>query len=270
MFKTQCDKNAISEGAALLILPDFFFGDVEQIYQNDLELGDEGVRGTTSYCHAVQFIVQRYGADHYIDRAVQDFENVRQKHDGDETVYARGLRSKAKCFGGVSCEADIITRFIRDLDPATKPLLLAELNSGLRSCRTFYDVIGSGAGFGDFQRTMVHRASRRQKTTQNWRHRMDRVSSIEPAPAQELSAIHIQIREAKMQSCCFKRKNQVQKPIICSYLQLRMEGRTVRKFLIHRSSRLRKPPLRRISMTSTLYTASSTRRNVSKTMRCVR
>ena len=38
MFKTQCDKNAISEGAALLLLPDFLVGDAKQVYQNDLEL----------------------------------------------------------------------------------------------------------------------------------------------------------------------------------------------------------------------------------------
>ena len=48
IFKTQCDKNAISEGAALLVLHDFLFGDAEQVYQNELELGDEGVGGITS------------------------------------------------------------------------------------------------------------------------------------------------------------------------------------------------------------------------------
>ena len=67
MFKTQCDKNAISEGAALLLLPDFLFGDAEQIYQNELELGDQVIGGITSYCHAVQFIRRRYAADRYID-----------------------------------------------------------------------------------------------------------------------------------------------------------------------------------------------------------
>ena len=72
MFKTQCDKNPISEGAALLLLPDFLTGDAEQVYQNDLELGDEGVGGITSYCHAVQFTLRRYAADRYIDRAVEE------------------------------------------------------------------------------------------------------------------------------------------------------------------------------------------------------
>ena len=181
MFKTQCDKNAISEGAALLLLPDFLVGDAEQTYQNELELGDEGVGGITSYCHAVQFILRRYGADRYIERAVEEFENVRQKDDEDETAYARRLRSKAKCFGGVYSEGDLITRFIRGLDPALKPLLSAERKYGLRSCRTFYDVVDRAAGLGDSKRAMVHRATRRQKTTQNLCHCMDRVSSIEPA-----------------------------------------------------------------------------------------
>ena len=122
MFKAQCDKNAISERNALLRLPDFLFGDAEQIYQNELELGDDGVGGITSYCCAVQFILRRY---RYIDRAVEGFENVRQKDDEDETVYARRLRSKAKCSGVVYSEADLITRFIRGLDPALKPLLSA-------------------------------------------------------------------------------------------------------------------------------------------------
>ena len=180
-FKMQCDKNAIPEGAALLLLPNFLVGDAEQVYQYELELGDEGVGGITSYCHAVQFILRRYAAHRYIDRAVEEFENERQKDDEDETAYARRLRSKANGFGRVYSEADLITRFIRGLDPAVKPLLSAERSSGLRSCRTFYDVVDRAAGLGDSQRAMVHRAPRRQKTTQNLRHRMDRISSIEPA-----------------------------------------------------------------------------------------
>ena len=181
MFKTQSDKNAISEGAALLLLPDFLIGDAEQVYQNELELGDEGVGGIISYFHAVQFIMRRYEADRYIERAVQEFENIRQKDEEDETAYSRRLRSKAKCFGGVYSDADLITRLIPGMDPARKPLLPAEPNYGLRICRTSYDVVERAAGLGDSQRAMVYRATRRQKSTQNLRHRMDRVSSIEPA-----------------------------------------------------------------------------------------
>ena len=181
MFKTHCDKNAILEGAALLLLPDFIFGDAEHIYQNELELGDEGVGGITSYCHAVKFILRRLSADRYIDRAVEEFENVRQKNDENDTAYARRLRSKAKCFGGFYSEADLITRFIRGPDPALKSLLSAERNFGLRSCRAFYEVVDRAAVLGDSQRAMMHKATRRQKTTQNLRHRMDRVSSMEPS-----------------------------------------------------------------------------------------
>ena len=78
-------------------------------------------------------------------------------------------------------------------------------------------------------------------------------------PAQGRSALHRQTRAAKMQSCCCKKKNQMQKLITCSYRQRRMERRTGRKFLIHRTLRLRKHPLRRISMPSTLYMAYSRR-----------
>ena len=101
MFKTQCDKNAISEGAALLLLPVFLVGHAEQLYRNELELRDEGVGGITSYSHAVQFILRRYAADRYIDGAVEEFENVRLKDDEDETAYVRRLRSNAMCFGAV-------------------------------------------------------------------------------------------------------------------------------------------------------------------------
>ena len=55
MFKTQCDKNDIAEGAALIILPDFLAGAAETTYLNELELGNEGFGGISSYCHAVQF-----------------------------------------------------------------------------------------------------------------------------------------------------------------------------------------------------------------------
>ena len=106
---------------------------------------------------------------------------MRQKDDEYETAYARRLRSRAKSFGGAYSEADLIARFVRVLDPALKPLLSAERNSGLRSCRTLYDLVDRAAGLGDSQRAIVHRATRPRKETPNLRHRMDRVSSIESA-----------------------------------------------------------------------------------------
>ena len=98
MFKTQCDKNDIAEGAVLIILPDFLAGAAETTYLNELELGNEGFGGISSYCHAVQFLLRRFAADWYIDRAVEDFESVRQKDEEDETTYAQRLRAKARCF----------------------------------------------------------------------------------------------------------------------------------------------------------------------------
>ena len=73
----------------------------------------------------------------------------------------------------------LITRFIRGLNPALKPLLPAERNAGLRSCRTFYDFVDRAAGLGDSQREMVHKATRRSKTGNQTRHRPDRVHSVE-------------------------------------------------------------------------------------------
>ena len=164
MFKTQCEKNDIAEGAALIILLDFLAGAAETTYLNELELGNEGFGGINSYCHAVPFLLRRFAADRYIERAVEDFESLRQKDEEDETTYAQRLRAKAPCFGAVYSETDIITRFIRGLDPSLKPLLSVERNAGLRSCRTFYDVVDRAAGLGDSQRQMVHRATRRSKT----------------------------------------------------------------------------------------------------------
>ena len=83
------------------------------------------------------------------------------------------------------------------------------------------------------------------------------VSNLQPA--QGRSAIHRQTRAAKMHSCCCKKKIQVQKLIICCYLQRRMEWRIVRKVLIHPSSRLSKHPSRQMSMPSTLYMANTRR-----------
>ena len=179
MFKTKRDKNDIADGAALIILPDYLAGAAETTSLNELELGKEGFGGISSYCHAVQFLLRRFAADRYIDRAVEDFESVRQKYDEDEKTYAQRLRAKARCFGAVYPDTDIITRFIRGLDPALKPLLSAERNAGLRSCRTFYDVVDRAAGLGDSQRQMEHKATRRSKTGNQKRHRPDRIHSVE-------------------------------------------------------------------------------------------
>ena len=179
MFKTQCDKNDIAKGAALIILPDFLAGTAETTYLNELELGNEVLGGISSYCHAVQFLPRRFAAYRYIDRAVEDFESVRQNDEEDETTYAQRLRAKARCFGAVYPEKDIITPFIRGLDPAQKPLLSAERNASVRSCRTFYDVLYRAAGLGDSQRQMLHKATSRSKTGNQSRHRPDRVHSVE-------------------------------------------------------------------------------------------
>ena len=86
MFKTHCDKNDIAERAPLIILPNFLAGTAETTYLNEVELGNEGFGGFSSYCHAVHFLLRCIAADRYIDRAVEDFESVRQKDEEDETT----------------------------------------------------------------------------------------------------------------------------------------------------------------------------------------
>ena len=139
MFKTHCDKNDIAERAPLIILPNFLAGTAETTYLNEVELGNEGFGGFSSYCHAVHFLLRCIAADRYIDRAVEDFESVRQKDEEDETTYAQRLRANARCFGAVYPETHIITRFIRVLDPTLRPQLSSERNARLRGFRTFYD-----------------------------------------------------------------------------------------------------------------------------------
>ena len=75
-------------------------------YLNELELGNEVFGGISSYCHAVQFLLRRFAADRYIERAVEDFESVRQKDEEEETTYAQRMRAKAGCIGAVYPETD--------------------------------------------------------------------------------------------------------------------------------------------------------------------
>ena len=159
MFKTQCDKNDIAKRAAIKILLHYPVGAAETTYMNELELGNEVVRGISSYCHAVQVLLRHFAADKYMYWGVEEFESVRQREEEDETTYAHSFRAKARCFGAGYPETDIITRSIPGLDRSLNTLLSVERNAGLRSCRMFYDLIDRAAGLGDSQRQYCSRRS---------------------------------------------------------------------------------------------------------------
>lgn len=123
LFKAQCDSNGISEGGALLLLPNFLDGEAYELFMSNQDLGEECTGGFATYPEAVQFLLRTYAREAYIETAVEEFDRLAQKSDETELDYSRRLREANRKLGSAYPEEELIRRFIRGLDPTIKPLL---------------------------------------------------------------------------------------------------------------------------------------------------
>lgn len=177
-YKKQCDRNNVTEGAALVLLPNFLKGEAKESFEANFELGEDGTGGFQTYPGAVQHLLRMYATDGIIERVVEEIDNLRQREDETERQFATRLRQKARSCGPVYSEADLITRFLRGLSPDLKPLLRAQRHD-FRGPRAFYDFVERATAAGDANRALIARYAKRPKDAA----KSNKVFAVQPTSA---------------------------------------------------------------------------------------
>jgi hypothetical protein len=95
-FKTACDHNAVSEGAAFYLFQYFLSGQAKQefrAYSGSSKLNPmEGSGHLYLYAEAVQWFLTTYAREAVLADAYRDVTAIKQKADEDEVVYGNRLR----------------------------------------------------------------------------------------------------------------------------------------------------------------------------------
>ena len=178
-LKVQSDLNNLTEGIVCLFLPEFLEEPArsEFLAYNDVGTGT-GVM--YSYPQAIQWLLNRYAMDRYLEPAIDQFERARQRDEEEENAFGLRLFKMAATFGGAYRERDLISRFIRGLSSTLKPLLTAErAQANFSDCKSYSQVVERACTLGESHRALadtIYRRSRRasrptaslQKTV-NWR-----------------------------------------------------------------------------------------------------
>ena len=87
-LKTQLDNNQISEGAALSIIPDYLEPTRDDFLRH-CDLGDDVPGGFDSYPGAIQYLLQTYAKDAYLEEALVELEDIKQRESETEREYSR-------------------------------------------------------------------------------------------------------------------------------------------------------------------------------------
>lgn len=123
LFKAQCDNNRITEGGALILLPNFLEGEAYELFMSNQDMGEDNTGGFATYPEAVQFLLRSFAREAYIETAVEAFDRLTQNREETELGFSRRLREANRKLGSAYSEEELIRRFIRGLDPSVKPLL---------------------------------------------------------------------------------------------------------------------------------------------------
>ena len=146
-LKTQLDNNRISEGAALSIIPDYLEDPARDDFLRHSDLGDDVPGGFDSYPGAIQYLLRTYAKDAFLEEALVELEDIKQRESENEREYLRRLMTAVYRLAGAITETDRITRFIRGCR--------ADIRAALRTVRAenptrSYDYfVERAAGFGN-------------------------------------------------------------------------------------------------------------------------
>ena len=163
-LKVQSDLNNLTEGTAFLFLPDFLEEPArsEFLAYNDVGAGT-GVM--YAYTQAIQWLLNRYSKDRYLEPAIDQFERARQRDHEEENDFGLLLFKMAATFGGAYREHDLISRFIRGLSSTLRPLLTAErAQADFSDCKSYSQVVERACTIGESHRALadtIYQRSRR-------------------------------------------------------------------------------------------------------------
>jgi hypothetical protein len=126
-FKTACDHNAVSEGAAFYLFQYFLSGQAKQAfreYSGSSKLNPmEGSGHLYLYAEAVQWFLTTYAREALLADAYRDVTAIKQKADEDEVVYGYRLRKTSLRCGDIFTERTLTSLYIDGLLPYSQHLV---------------------------------------------------------------------------------------------------------------------------------------------------
>ena len=178
-FKRTCDEHGVTEGLALLLLPQFLFGDARSLIEENFELSGFAMGGYRTWPEAVQLLLMNYAKDQYIKDALRTFNNCSMRDDEDEATFGRRLQKHARLCGGIIDSHKLVTRFCDGLPSYIQPMVLGIIPS-LPSFNRYQICVDKAAAIGATQRAVLSQAaSSRVKASRPDRPKTTRVNQIE-------------------------------------------------------------------------------------------
>ena len=120
-FKRRCDQNGVSEGMAVILLPDLLQGNALSFFNRNVTLEANRSGAATSYPAAINLLLETYATNLYIEQALFSLDNIVQADNEDERQYGDRLQEADRtCGGGVCDEKSLINRAVRGLHRSIK------------------------------------------------------------------------------------------------------------------------------------------------------
>ena len=176
-LKTQLDNNRISEGAALSIIPDYLEDPPRDDFLRHCDLGDDVPGGFDSYPGAIQYLLRTYAKDAFLEEALVELEDIKQRESENEREYSRRLMTAVYRLAGAITETDRITRFIRGCR--------ADIRAALRTVqaenptRSYDYFVERAAGFGETHRVLARPSTRKLEPSGKTKSRTRQVNVVE-------------------------------------------------------------------------------------------
>lgn len=181
-FKKTCDEHGVTEGLALLILPNFLEGDVRALVDENFELSGIGIGGFRTWPEAIQLLLMNYAKDAHIKDAMREFQNCAMRDSEDEMAYGRRLQKLARLCGGVVNSQKLVTKFCDGLPPYIQPMVL-EVVPSLPKFNRYQTCVDKAAAIGATQRAVLSQATQLRKPSRSDRPKTTRVNQVTFSPS---------------------------------------------------------------------------------------
>ncbi len=101
-FVRPLNNNDLSEGAALMTWPHFLADDALEAFRTQAKDGEDDLGGFSIWREAVNWFLQTYAKDAYLEEAVAEIHAILEKDGEDERSFARCLTCKERFWAGSS------------------------------------------------------------------------------------------------------------------------------------------------------------------------
>ena len=146
-----CNENKIAEGAALQLLPSLLSGEAADEFDKNRNLSDDPTEDIQSYPQAINFLLSTYAKDLYLERTLEELDNISQQRNETEVQYAGRLKELARLLGNIFSQHNLITRFLRGIMAPIKPELMLMHTTTVRF-KTLKSAIDAATQLGEAHR----------------------------------------------------------------------------------------------------------------------